>query len=409
MNASLSDPNNHAPEVSPGDGWADAEAHFSQEILPATVLPPRRKAADPTAAPAANDTAAGLRIDFDSASRAEPAEAATRLQVQEISGSVLRLDPSEMAPAVNKVPRQEPVFQKRPGRASRTKHPRGEGRDWGNAHRHRLLWLGLASAGIVTTVVGGMLLLPKINAPNQHGSDPERGMLVVQNEEKVEGIEALNALLTKQPEAIHAFQAYSHASNPDEVVPLVRDGEALRETIRKHWRPGDLPARWAPETSSAWYVLDSGGAPFALMEGNFPDYTRFSAYFVKREERLLLDWKATVGFCSASFGALEKGTGDPAEIRGMISPGEFYNATWPESEFHSYRLVSPDGQTAIWCYARRGELADAGIHPLFNQGEIIQEAQGARKITLHLERGPAGASPNQWLIREMLHIEWIKP
>lgn len=409
MNPSLSDPNNHAPDVSPGDVWGDGEAHISQEILPAAFLPPRRKepekAPDPT--PATGD--AGLRIDLSSATRPEPQAAVPHLEVQEISGSVVRLDQPEMPPAGTKVPRHKPVFQKRPGRESLTKHPRGEGRDWGSAHRHPILWLGLASAGIVATVIGGMLLLPKINASVSPGIDSERHMLVVENEENIEGIEALNAIFSMQSEAVQIFAAYSRAADADAVIPLVRDGDALQETIRKHWQPRGLPAQWAPEPSSAWHVLDAGDTPFALIEGNFPDHTRFSAYFVREGARLVLDWKATEGFGSASFEELAKGIGNTAEVRGTISPAEFYSATWPENDFQSYRLVSPDQQTAIWCYARRGDAKGAEISRLFQQGEIIREAQGGRKITLRLERGTAEALPNQWLIGEMLHIEWIKP
>jgi hypothetical protein len=216
-------------------------------------------------------------------------------------------------------------------------------------------------------------------------------------------------LLTKQPEAIQVFQAYGQASDAEGVVPLIRDGEVLQETLRKHWQPLNLPKQWAPAVSSAWHVLDAGGSPFALMQGDFPDKTRYSAYFVKQGGRLLLDWKATTAFGSATFEELEKGTGDSSEVRGMISPAEFYNATWPERIFRSYRLVSPDGLSAIWCYVQRGSVAESRIFPLFKRGEILEETQEARKITLQLERGPADAAPNQWLIGQMLHLEWINP
>ncbi|MEY3897606.1 MAG: hypothetical protein RLZZ214_3127, partial [Verrucomicrobiota bacterium] len=42
-------------------------------------------------------------------------------------------------------------------------------------------------------------------------------------------------------------------------------------------------------------------------------------------------------------------------------------------------------------------------------GEIIGESKSIQKATLRLTRGPDGSIPNQWLIRELLHIDWATP
>ena len=120
----------------------------------------------------------------------------------------------------------------------------------------------------------------------------------------------------------------------------------------------------------------------------------------------MLDWKATTVFGTASLSQLSEGAGDGSEIRGSLSKADFYNATWPEEDYQSYRLTTPNEEASVWCYSRRGETAKHSISSLFNSGEITGEAQTIRKATLSLARGPAEALPNQWLIEEMLHVDW---
>lgn len=405
MNPRFSDPNNHAPEVSPADDWDDLE--HSTPGVPAeavSILPPRRTAA--TRSPAATDDGqTGLRIDSN-LTRAEPSEIPVRLEVQEINGSVIRLE--QMEPAPLKVPRQV-TFHERPVHEHRDGKSRGESASWGFAHRHPTLWILGAGVGVVSIVIAAMLLLPSINAPNAPRVDPEGPQSRVVIEEKVEGVEAMNQLLTKQPEAMQIFRAYATATYADDIVPLVRDGTALQETLRKHWKPLALPKQWAPVAESTWAVLELGGQACGLLQGNFPDQSKFSAYFTNDGDRLMLDWKATAAFGTATFGQLEKGRGDPAEIRGDISIADFYSTTWPEADYQSFRLIAPEGDIAIWCYARRGDPTNAKISQHFRKGEIIEEVLGSQKITLRLERGPAESLPNQWLIGEMLHIDWVSP
>ena len=186
-------------------------------------------------------------------------------------------------------------------------------------------------------------------------------------------------------------------------------GGTLEETLRRHWHPLKLPSSWTPDADSSWNVQELAGRPYGVLEGFLPDHQKFAAYFTWQGGRLLLDWKATVGFGTASFEQLAEGKGDAAEIRGEISAAEYYSAAWPEADYRSYRLTSPDRETSIWCYVRRGEAAEGAIAPLFNQGEIIGESNSSRKITLRLVRGSPESLPNQWLIGEMLHLDWATP
>jgi hypothetical protein len=400
MKLTASNSNNQPPEVSQDDSWSDAEDPAEGKIPLRTVLPSRRSLVDqPTPV---SRTEVGLRIESTLARSAAP-NSSSRIEVQEINREVIRLEQAVDAPA--RIERHF-TFQEKQEPLDTRKSLMGESRDWGMSHRLPIRWiLGMALiVGLV--VIGCLMLLPVINAPNAPPEDPNKGLLTVVDEEKIGGMENLDRLLTRQTEAFQIFRSFAQAIHPDEVVPLIVDGRTLYETLRKHWRPLDVPREWEPAADCAWSVLEFGGKAYGLLEGRLPDYSSFTAYFTFQDERLLLDWKATTAFGTASFRQLSEGTGDGSEIRGSLSKAEFYSATWPEEDYQSYRLTTPNEEASLWCYSRRGETAKHSISSLFNSGEITGEAQSVRKVTLRLARGPAEALPNQWLIEEMIHIDW---
>ncbi len=403
MNPALLDPNNHVPEVSPDDGWGDAEGVIAETTAGAAhVLPPRRSVVDRSPAAAVESGQTGLRIDSNP-TRGPSTDSPQRLEVQEISGRVVRLNPLAAAPP--KVPRQI-TFHERPAGAPGGQKPADESLQWGLARRRPTHWILGAGVAVAIVVVLGIMALPAINAPNA-----PRPVAVAKPfvDEKIEGMEAMNLLLAKQPEAQRIFRAYATASGVDDIVPLVRDGDLLKATLLSNWRPQEISKAWEPATDTRWTVIELAGRPCGLLQGTFPDHSKFFAYFINDGSQLRLDWKATTGFGTASFGQLEKNSGDPSEIRGELSSADYYNGILPEADYHCYRLISPDREIAIWCYARRDEAADQAIAPLVHQNDLGGEFQSSRKITLRLTSGPNGAMPNQWLIEELLHLDWVTP
>jgi hypothetical protein len=400
MKLKASNPNNQVPEISPDDCWDNAEAPRGGEIPLQTVLPSRRSLSNQPAP--VSLTEVGLRIESKLA-RGAASNSSSRIQVQEINREVIRLEQAEDAPV--RIERHF-TFHEKQEPVDHSKSLMGESRDWGMSHRLPTRWILGMAVTVGFLVIAILMLLPVINAPNAPTEDPNKGLLTVVDEEKIDGMENLDLLLTRQPEAFQIFRSFAQAIHPDEVVPLIVDGRILYETLRKHWHPLDVPRDWVPAADSAWGVMEFGGQAYGVLEGQFPNHSPFTAYFTFQDGRLMLDWKATTVFGTASLSQLSEGAGDGSEIRGSLSKADFYNATWPEADYQSYRLTTPNEEASVWCYSRRGETAKHSISSLFNSGEITGEAQTIRKATLSLARGPAEALPNQWLIEEMLHVDW---
>jgi hypothetical protein len=400
MNFKASNSSNHALELSPNDSWGDAEDTPGEKSPTPTVLPTKRSLLDQPAV--IGSAEGGLRIEPNLA-RSATQESSPKIEVQEIKREVIRLEQAVDAPA--RIERQF-TFHEKPKHSKTRRSLKEESHSWGVIQRHPSRWMFGMAATVGLVVISSLMLLPAINAPNTPRADPRKGLFSVVNEEKVEGMEPLNLLLAQQTEAFQIFDSYVHAAHSDEVMPLIVNGRALRETLRKYWRPLELPKDWAPSVDCGWSVMEFGGRAYGLLQGRFPNHSEFIAYFTFQDAHLLLDWKATTAFGTATFTQLSEGAGDGSEIRGSLSHADFYSNTWPEADYQSYRLTTPNEEISIWCYARRSEATHQVISPLFTSGEISGESQDLRKLTLSLTRGPAEGLPNQWLIKEMLHIDW---
>ena len=406
MNPALIDPHNHAPEVSPDDEWGDVDGYLPAvqpaEAGPApVVLPPKR----PKPEQSTGGDQEGLRIESKPMLR--PAEDSVhQLEVQEIDGSVVRLDPE--LPTAPKVPRQI-TFHEKPAENPEAHERRGEGREWGMVGKHSRRWVlgtGLAVAGVV---VAALMMLPKINEANAAKPRPGDMGLVVDRDHNVKAIEAINDMLARQPEAEQIFRKFASATIAEDVLPLIREASTIEALIRKAPPAMAVAKEWDPAGNTTWNVFEDKGKPFGILEGSLPDFSKFSAYLDLTDGQLHLDWKATTGYGTATFTELEKGEGNPSEIRAYAKPSGYYSATFPESDYQNYQLLAPDNEHAIWCYTRRGEPVAAQLAALFSGGEIVASSQDLRRVTLRLKRAPDGSLPNQWLVEEMLHKDWITP
>lgn len=400
MESRLVDPHNHVPEVSPDDVWGDAETLSPHFPTTATVLPPKRTQAEGQMRSSSARLEEGLRIESSSRpSHPEMNEEAPRLEVTEIDGSVMRLQPDE--PAAPKVPRQF-TFHERPVREKSPDH--GEGRDWGIASKQSLRWLlgsGLAVAGVVVIC---MALLPSVNKSN---ANTTRDKVAAAPTDEI--VTTLDLLLPMQAEAEQLFRVYARSSVADDFLPYLRDRQDVESLVRAAPIEPKVGKDWVPDTRTEWRVIDGKDIGYGILEGKLPDFTPFRAYAVLTDGHLFLDWKATSAYSTASFKDLEKQQGDPGEIRGFIVPAKFFTHVFPEQDYLSYQLLSPDRETAIWVYARRDSPAGAGISELFKTGDILQSAPEEVAVTLRLARPQAANQPNQWLVAEFLHGDWILP
>jgi hypothetical protein len=401
---------NQTPESSPKTSESDAAEAVPEQPTQATVLPPRRVASVPSEAASEADRI-GLRIESQFL-RTQSPSLSQRIEVQELAGSVTRLE--QMTPSPEKIPRQV-KFVQLPVREEGAISSSDVGSQWGLEKRRSVSWLVIAGASVVAIVVLCVFLLPLVNSSYRKKArlarlaKPVTTAVAPVAKEKIPP-EIANPLTGKQAEAMQLFRTYATATTLEEILPYLRDSETLAPILRDRWQAMGISKQWQPATECSWLIVPQESRSYAVLCGVLPDQSNFTAYFVNEGGKLLLDWKATTTYGTATFAELEKKQGDPTEVRGKISFSDYYNATWPEKVYQCFKFTSADKESTIWCYAKRGESANVSLFKLlFGDDKNGVTELKVNRITLRLARGPDTSLPNQWLVQEMLNPDWITP
>jgi hypothetical protein len=258
-------------------------------------------------------------------------------------------------------------------------------------------------------VILALVMLPSIDKSSAERPRPGDIELVLEPDGMNADAIAIKSMLARQAEAEQIMRALVSASSVPDILPSLRDAEEIAGLVQAdHHLIGTFINQPPPQTVH-WTALQRDGLTYGLLKGTLPDYSDFEAYFVMRDDKLVLDWKASSAFSTADFGELATKRGDPSEIRAWVSNAGFYTLAFPEDEFQCHQLLSPDKKQSIWAYSRRGSDVENLINTRLNQGYILQSEAESMKATLRLEAGPAEALTNQWLIGELLHKDWIAP
>jgi hypothetical protein len=395
------DPSAKMPEVASGDSWGDPEDDLRNQTIRPATLPQKRQRVDHSA----NDDPAAKGILIEpSPTSVFVLDPQDRLLIREISSEITRLVPED-EPA-NKVVRQY-TFREKPAVLSPKEISIQREEGWGRVSKNTKKWvigIGLTTFALVTF---SLLSLPKLNSKNAPRLEAKSGAYVVEDNNDRLDNKTLKNWQNRKTEVLSTFSYYARATTLDELFPLVVENSASREALRDHWQPLDLPDNYFPSKDLPWNTVLLDGQLVGLLEGTFPNGSPFEAYFVNQGDRLKIDWKATSVFGTANFKQLRDGIGDGSEIRGTITNSSFYTAIWPEADFQSYCLTYPGVEISIWCYARRGDASFQALAPVFSKGLIIDNSSNSQNVTLNLVRGASSALPNQWLIREILHLNWL--
>lgn len=411
----------HAHDSAPEGGadWADAEGVEAPVVLIAdeseavrAVLPARRKT---PAVPRKTEEreSGGLRIEskiFSSRAVEEEEPSASGLEVAELGRAVVRLGSAEPAPVAN--PRVTAVAP--------THQPKGEkpaphervSEEWGDKATKSWKWMIWGSGAAAVVVVVSLILQAKLGG----GQESTRTSMietlrVVDDTPKAD--DPVKEFTDRNDEVVdgmrEALTKYATAKTPEEAVPWIRNGEALKPLLAEHWKAWDVPAGWIPEENPVLAFSSVGKRAFSMMMGSMPDFSTYRVFFVQEDGRMKVDWEATTGFNDRTNAELADRSVKDATIRATVGPVSFYTPAYPEDRYRSFRLFLADGVSAVWGYVEKGSRDENLIAREVDSGVILGRGQSEQLFRLKLVRGEEGALPSQWKIAGVLHKNWLEP
>lgn len=411
----MTDPTESIPSAEDADReWTDDSEEVTVLTVPESSLP---KAAVPARRGGSEEgpgkAAAGLRIEprvFAPSPDREDGDEPGALVINRLGEGIVRLE-SGRETLVEPKESRRPVMQKRePG-----KKPRDEelGESWGGTKKHSVKWMLWGGAGVIVAIVGGWSIQSFLTA--QAPVELEKtGYSAIEVVNDIVPTEDVTAYFSENAGEVdqqmrEVLASYAQARTVEEIVPLVRNGHALRVLLRKQWKPWNAPKGWVPAAESLTGYTSVGRFPYGSMTGVGPDYTSFQVYFVRQDNRMVVDWEATSAYCDPAFSTLMEPAVREAVVRVVVSPTSYHNVAFPESDYAAYRLSYPGNDDLIWGYVRKGTPAFSAMEALFSSGAILVEQKGDQNLKLRIARGPEGAMPNQWLIVDVLHKGWVSP
>jgi len=278
---------------------------------------------------------------------------------------------------------------------------------WGKGLHIPGRFLALCGGVLVLVLPAGIFLTSgkKNGTPlapvGEYDLDPRLEKVVISSEHDLDE--------NSQREVAGIATAYANAKTLEEVLPLVREPQRMTAAMQAEWKPMASAGVWEIPVTAKWTLHLTDRREYGLLRGDSADATPFRFYFVKDAGRIVLDWEASAGHSEVPYTQLSTGHGDGGLVRGFISPADYYSLALPEKDFKCYRITSPDTRTAIWAYARSGSPGGDQAGALFAKGNLPRKIQPEYRVTLVLRKPPSDALPNQWLLGELAHLEWVRP
>lgn len=286
-----------------------------------------------------------------------------------------------------------------------------ENDDWGNhSKKVSTRWMVYVATGMIALIALAIFMTRFMGREDE---DPLKIPDVVKAK-PVEVDKATNTdddvllrLSRQSGNAMKIYAQFASATRIEDFADRVYLKERNLTGLNLAWKPIAAPAGWMPADKSPWTTHQNGKYPYALLKGVNHDFSKFSAVFRFEGDELKLDWRATVGYGSANFADLKMGDGDASEIRGWISPSDFYTNTLPENRYHSFLVTSPNKDASIWVYTEIGSELDQQILSMFMVSPITGEYQTEAMVTLSLARGEQQILPRQWMVGKLLAMDWL--
>lgn len=192
---------------------------------------------------------------------------------------------------------------------------------------------------------------------------------------------------------------FLEAKSVDEMLPLVRDRRRVEPEMRAFYPGGVIPAPGLGQFNTLGAVAYRG--KLASVGVRTGDFEMKQLAFIRTEEGLKVDWESYVGWSEMPWkDFVETKPEKPVLFRVVARDVEYYNFDYSDDvEWRSFQLGSPDGEQAVYGYAKRNSPAEEALRPA-RKGETAL-------VTLKLKY-PAGAKQkNQVLVDSIVADGWV--
>lgn len=291
---------------------------------------------------------------------------------------------------------------------------KAEEQTWGRQkplYQHRSVWYFFT--GAIVLMFAAIAYVISRSQPDAGTSSATPFGLEVVNEETP--IRLPMPLYQKNPYQVQLrctdlLRQVAQARDPQAIPPLARSTPTLEASLRRHWKKWESMPKIEQNDELLIDVTEVQGRDFLMISGLCENGSPFLAFFVEIDQRIVIDWEATMGVGEAKIDTLtQHPTEHPIAMRAIISPSPYYLPSLPETEYESFQLTFAGSDSVIWGYAPRGSVAHQQINALLLQQNELLEVVSEARVTLRLRKTPGPSSQYRFFITEVLHKDWVMP
>lgn len=170
---------------------------------------------------------------------------------------------------------------------------------------------------------------------------------------------------------------------------------------------------WTPKVVKS---SDGGERGYVKVTGTRVDGNPFEAYFVESENRVLLDWDATVGWSEMAVAEIaEKKPRKEVLLRCRVSKKTTFDQSFGTVEYSGYVISGDVSDEFFLAYVPLdtdgGKAMDRELRLLLNYGSFVsnQPPYENQKVTLRVSYSSERGKNGLFEIVEFLHEGWVSP
>jgi len=299
---------------------------------------------------------------------------------------------------------------------------------WGTKRRSSA-WLWIVLVGLIGSVVaimvGVTLWVSDEPAPMAGGDELDPPVGEVEHDDLSEGPlgwfnENSVEVLDKAKQIIHAINGAESAENVSEVV---------RESPYRKLNPIQLekwgsPLLTNPSSNFQWVPKvantseGSGNDQFGYLQltGTREDGNPFEIYFVQEDDKVLLDWEASLGWSELPLPEfIEKKPRKMTLLRCRVTKQPSFDQMFGSVAYSGYLLSGEFSDQYCLAYvpldSDRGKTMDRDLKLMLNYASGVTDEPPLedQKATVRVRYGDAAGNEDIFEIVEFLHDGWVTP
>lgn len=228
-------------------------------------------------------------------------------------------------------------------------------------------------------------------------------------------------VLASAKELIHLA---NKSDDPASLAEIVRDSpfRKLNPLQPEHWGSDYLTNAtskftWTPKIVNASEGANEAKRGYLMVSGTRIDGNPFEAYFVEQENKVVLDWDATMGWSEMSVPDIaSKKPRKEIFLRCRVTKKSSYDdQEFGNVSYSGYVISGESSDEFFLAYVplniERGKVIDRDLKLLLNYGSFVTDNPPLQnqKVTLRVRYGDDSGKKKIFEIVEFLHDGWVSP